>query len=38
MDPNSFWLIITVFIPIFGSFLLPLFSAISERVRNAFAV
>jgi NADH:ubiquinone oxidoreductase subunit 5 (subunit L)/multisubunit Na+/H+ antiporter MnhA subunit len=38
MDHNSFWLIITVFVPTLGCFLLPLFSAISERVRNAFAV
>lgn len=38
MEANPFWLIITVFVPIFGSFLLPLFNAISERARNAFAV
>ena len=38
MDPNSSWLIVTVFTPVFGCFLLPLFGAISERARNAFAV
>jgi NADH:ubiquinone oxidoreductase subunit 5 (subunit L)/multisubunit Na+/H+ antiporter MnhA subunit len=38
MDSHSFWLIVTVFIPTLGCFLLPLFSSISERARNAFAV
>ena len=38
VESNPFWLLVTVFTPLFGCFLLPLFDAISERARNAFAV